>query len=144
LDKEYKASDNNLTVSNSQLTFSVPKAAIDDYKNLIISGSNLPSPVILALPDKTTTPKPKPSVDDGQTFSVAKNSAPSITIKGTDLNGIKTVKFGNQSLASTVASSNKQLIVTLTRSVTRQAGPATIRLEKDDGSFIPITISITQ
>ncbi|MGA2260008.1 MAG: hypothetical protein ABSH28_01080 [Acidobacteriota bacterium] len=144
LDQPYKQGDKvaPLDVTPNQLRFAVSETTLTKYKQVIVQPPANEPGIVLPLPD-STPPKPKPAVLPGQSFQVVKNSAPAIVIKGTDLNGVKTVKFGDNMLSSQANKDGTELTVLLNRDVTKEAAPVAIRLEKDDGSFIAVTITVT-
>jgi hypothetical protein len=141
LDKTYDSSSKTLEVTPNQLRFKVNEAVLAKYKQVVVQPPSGNPGVILALP-ASTPPKPKPTVSAGQSFTVAKDSAPRIEIAGENLTNVKAVKFGEAVLPSQADDGGKKLIVLLTRETTKAAGPVAIRLEREDGSFIPVVITV--
>lgn len=104
------------------------------------------NPEILKIPKEKPEPeKPKtPVFAEGTKLTAKKNSAPLVSIKGTNLNQIKYVRFGDRLLGIIPDEKGTELKLVLSREVTSEIGTATLICDLADGKSLPLEVQIVK
>jgi hypothetical protein len=138
-DTEHSLSKGNLKLTGENLlAFTVPKASVDNVKNVSVQLGKLPT-VVLAAP-KSTTPV-KVSIN-GAPPTAPVGSAPAVEFSGEHFEQVTNVTFGGTNLIYYADSNGQKLHVFLTRAVTSQSGPVALPVQTKDGSVQIANINV--
>ncbi len=120
-------------IDDSLATFEVQKDALESLKNIIIKSPNS-EPMILAMPDPTpkVVPPKITAVDPPRVFI---KSSKTVSFKGEGLAVIKQALFEGQDL-QIIKTTDSEVMVLLTREVTKESGEVEIILKFDDKNFV--------
>lgn len=127
-------------VGDSLLTLEVDDTTLAGYKNLIILPA-VGSAIVKAIPP-AKPPAPDPTLDDTQAVpTVARDAAPAIEFKGTDLGAVTKATFDGKELPFKAGKGGKSITVFASQRVTRKLGAQHILLWAND-TIIPAKIIV--
>jgi hypothetical protein len=141
MDRRYAAGQTPaLTVTDNLLTFHAPENAVKAFTHVLVQPPQ-GSPVVVALA-RGTPARPAPAIKPSPSLQAKVDSAIEVSVAGTSLDQITTVKFGSDALPFSVSGDGTEMKIVLSRAVTAKAGQVTLRFEKADGSYLTSVVQV--
>jgi hypothetical protein len=146
-DKMYVlGTDNQLQkIANDFITLTLPKKVFDTLKEIVVvspGGTAHSLPIPASRTDATKTPAVKPTITSIP--QVAVNSSIGVVYQGKNLQAIKKITFEGDDLQSIPGKNGESVTVYVTRKVTAKAGTVELLATTDDGTLLPVKLTIVE
>jgi hypothetical protein len=142
-------SDGTVQVMASAMSFAVKAKALKGFDNLILLAKcddPNQTPQFLKIPKEKPEPE-KPAaatLTDPTGTKVTKGTAPLLEVKGTGLDQVKLIRFGDKGLEFVPDEKGKAIKIALTREVTADLGPATLFLHLADSKILTLSLQVVK